>query len=205
LSLLVERRSWLCMILTSMPLNFSAAHSSRIIKYKQPSLKTLATSPFATLNQRKRVQRTRSNPIPLEGDDDDFVEDRLDDVGIVKSLVTDLSLRDVAQIIRYIRSHMFDIMPESGGFNSTKIAEILNFRNSLPPFVTLAHVHALAESPTTTEREIAELTKAATIKRIVIPGRGIGGSTIGDGLILLEDIERLTEGATFLESGVAGM
>lgn len=199
-----ERSPSLRVILTSMPLNFSAAHSSGITKYKKPSLKSAASSPFASLNQKKCVQRTRSNSESARGDDNDFFGDRLDDVGTVKSLATDLSLRDVAQIIQYICSHMFDIMPKMGGFNSTKIAEIFNYRKSLPPFVTLAHVHAMTESPTTTEREIAELTKAGTIKKILIPGRGIGGSSIGDGMILLKDIERLTKGATSLELSVAG-
>ena len=86
---------------------------------------------------------------------------------------------------------MFDAMPERGGFNSTKIAEILNFRRSLPPTVTVAHVHALIDSPTKAEREIAELIKAGTIRKIVIPGRGTGGSSIEEGLILYKDIERL--------------
>ncbi len=173
LSLWVELGPSLCRILTSMPLNISAAYSSRV-------------------------------RVTTEEDDDDYFGDRLDDVGIVKSLATDLSLRDVAQNIQYIRSHMFDIMPENGGFNSTKIAEILNFRRFLPPTVTVAHVHAMTESPTSTERAIAELTKAGTIRRIVIPGRGTGGSSIGDGLILLKDIERLTRQARELESSVAG-
>jgi hypothetical protein len=187
-----------------MPLNISAAHSSRISKYKNPSLKGSASSPFASLNQRKCVQRTRSKPETVDEDDNEFLGDRLEDVGVSKSLATDLSLRDVAQIIQYTSSHTFDVVPENGGLNSTKIAEILNSRASLPPFVTLSHVHAMTESPTTTEREIAELTKAGIITRIVIPGRGIGGSTVGDGLILLKDIERLTRRATNLESSVAG-
>jgi len=150
------------------------------------------------------VQRTRSKPETVDEDDNEFLGDRLEDVGVSKSLATDLSLRNVAQIIQYTSSHTFDVLPENGGLNSTKIAEILNSRASLPPFVTLSHVHAMTESPTTTEREIAELTKAGIITRIVIPGRGIGGSTVGDGLILLKDIERLTRRATNLESSVAG-
>jgi len=209
LSLWVELGPSLCRILTSMPLNISAAYSSRVRvtkrpQDKRPSLKRSASSPFGSLNQSKPVQRMLSRPESSEEDDDDFFGDRLDDVGMVKSLATDLSLRDVAQNIQYIRSHMFDIMPENGGFNSTKIAEILNFRKSLPPTVTVAHVHAMTESPTSTERAIAELTKAGTIRRIVIPGRGTGGSSIGDGLILLKDIERLTRQARELESSVAG-
>lgn len=190
-----------------MPLNFSAAHSSRITKrsqHKNPSLKRSASSPFASLNQRKPIQRTQSKPELTVGDDDDLFEDRLDDVGIVKSLAADLSLRDVAQHIQYIRAHMFDALPEAGGFNSTRIAEILNFRKCLPPTVTVAHVHAMTGTPTKTERELAELSKVGIVRRIEIPGRGSGGSSIGDGLILLKDIESLIRKAKDLELDVAG-
>ena len=178
-----------------MPLNLSAAHSSRISKraqHKSPSLRRSVSSPFANHERRKSIKRTLSKPEPF--DDDDFLnEDPLEEIGIVKSLATNLALRDVAQIMQHIRSHMFEALPESGGFNSTRIAETLNFRNSLPSAVTVAHVHAMMGSPTRTEREIAELVGAGTVKRVVIPGRGTGGSSIGDCLILLKDIDRLLD------------
>lgn len=98
---------------------------------------------------------------------------------------------------------VFEPMPENGGFNSTRIAEILNFRKSLPPTVTVAHVHALTPSPTTTEREIAELTTAGTIRRTVTPGRGTGGSSVGEGLILSRDLERLVKESAFLDKDLA--
>jgi len=189
-----------------MPLNFSAAHSSRVTKrsnQRNPLLKRSASSPFADFKQRKPVQRSKSKPEFVD-DDDDFFSDRLEDIGIVKSLAADLSLRDVAQTIQYIRSHMFDGMPESGGFSSTKIAEILSIRRSLPLTVTVSHVHALIPSPTSTEREIAELTKARVVRKIVIPGRGTGGSSIGEGLILSEDMERLVKEAKELDEGLSG-
>ena len=178
-----------------MPLNFSAAHSSRITKkpyQKNSSFRRSSSSPFADLKQQKPVRRSQSKPETAgDDDDDDLFGDRLEDAGIVNSLAANLSLRDVAQTVQHIRSHMFDAMPEAGGFNSTKIAEILNFRKSLPPTVTVAHVHTIMESPTQTEREIAELTKAGTIRKVVTPGRGTGGSSIGEGLILSKDVERL--------------
>lgn len=158
------------------------------------------------LKQRKPVRRSVSKPEVIDdGDDsDDIFGDSLEDLGIVKTLATDLSLRDVAQTIQYIRSHMFDAMPEGGGFNSTRIADILNFRKSLPPTVTVAHVHALIDSPTKTEREIAELTKAGTIRKVVIPGRGTAGSSVGEGLVLFSDIERLVKDAEELGQGLSG-
>lgn len=190
-----------------MPLNFSAAHSSRITKrsqHERPLLKRSASSPFSGFNQRKPIQRTLSKPESATGEEEDFFGERLDDVGMLKSLATDLSLRDVCQIIQHIRSHMFDVLPEGGGFNSTRIAEILNFRKSMPPTVTVAHVHAMTDSATAAEREIAVLANAGTIRRTVIPGRGTGGLSVGDGLILMRDLELMASQARDLKPGAAG-
>ena len=189
-----------------MPLNFSAAHSSRITKRqpaKNPLLRRSTSSPLNKLRQRKPVQRAQTELVD-KAEDEDFFEDHLDDLGLVTSLATDLSLRDVAQVVRYVRTHMFDAMPERGGFNSTRIAEILNFRKSLPPTVTVAHVHAMTKSPTATEREIVELSKAGIIRKIVIPGRGTGGSSMGEGLVLFEDIEQIIKGIESLDRALIG-
>ncbi|KAL8764032.1 MAG: hypothetical protein Q9184_000320 [Pyrenodesmia sp. 2 TL-2023] len=177
-----------------MPLNFSAALSSRVTKrtLKPPQLKRSASSPFSSsFNQRKPIQRSKSKHEKSEPGD--FFGEKLDDVGLVISLVTDVSPRDVTQIILYIRTQMFDPLPEKGGFNSTKIAEILNFRKSLPAFVTAAHVHALSRSPTVIEREISELLKANVLRKLTIPGRGTGGSALGEGLVLFADLEVMLE------------
>lgn len=188
-----------------MSLKFSAAHSSRITKRsKNPLLKRSSSSPFKSLPRRKPIQSSRSAQEKLD-DDDDLFEDRLDEKYLVHCLNTDLSLRDVPQSMRHIHAHMFDPIPEHGGLNSTWIAEILNFRKSLPPTVTLAHVHALIGSPTTTEREIAELTKAGVIRKLVIPGRGGGASSISDGIILSQDLEKLLKEADGLDEEVKGM
>lgn len=92
-----------------MPLNFSAVHSSRVSKRPQQQLRRSASSPFADFNQRKPVQRSKSKAdvVDDDDDDDDFFNDRLDETGLVKSLASDLSLRDVAQTIQYVHSHMF--------------------------------------------------------------------------------------------------
>ncbi|KAL8816938.1 MAG: hypothetical protein Q9223_004134, partial [Gallowayella weberi] len=184
-----------------MSLQYSAAHSSRITKKRVSSLKRSASSPFASFTQRKPVQRSKSKPEISEHDEDLF-DERLEDLGIIATLATDLSLRDVAQIIKYANSNMFEPMPERGGFNSTRIAEILNFRKTLPKTVTVAHVHALSKSPTLTEREIAELTKTNVLRKIVIPGRGTGGSTVGEGLILISDLESMLDHADGLDEAL---
>ncbi|KAL9603364.1 MAG: hypothetical protein Q9219_001226 [cf. Caloplaca sp. 3 TL-2023] len=193
-----------------MPLNYSAAHSSRITKrtLKPPRLKRSASSsssPFTTFPQRKPIQRSKSKPEPITTaqTDEDFLGEKLDDRGLVTTLATDLSLRDVPQIIQYANAHMFDPLPErGGGFNSTKIAEILNIRSSLPATVTVAHVHAMSTSPTATERETAELMKAGVLKKIVVPGRGTGGSSVGEGLVLLRDLEAMLERWDIIDDGV---
>lgn len=184
-----------------MPFTFTAAPSSRISKSKPKklSLKQAASSPFSKFNQRKPISRKKSKPEAVEDDDSALFEDRLDDKGLVATLATDLRLRDVAQTMKYIRFHMFDELPERGGMNSTRIAEVLNFRRSLPPIVPNAHVHALMKSPTVVEREIAELTSAGVLRRIVVPGRGVGRSSISDALVLVEDWEQLVKGAKGLD------
>ncbi|KAL8928281.1 MAG: hypothetical protein Q9208_001991 [Pyrenodesmia sp. 3 TL-2023] len=180
-----------------MPLNFSAAHSSRVTKRspKVPQLKRSASSPFPSFNQRKPIKRSKSKPRseskPEKSEPGNFFGEKLDDVGLATSLVTDLGLRDVAQVILYTRTQMFDPLPERGGFSSTMIAEILNFRKSLPAVVTAAHVHALSWSPTVTERDISELLKANILRKLVIPGRGTGGSALGEGLVFFEDLETM--------------
>ncbi|MCJ1350752.1 MAG: hypothetical protein MMC33_000733 [Icmadophila ericetorum] len=168
-----------------MPLNFTAAHSSRITKSKSkhPLLKRASSSPFATTPRRKAVSRSQSKP---EKESDDGV-DRLDNVGLVTSLADGQPLSDVVLALDYIKNSAFDAVPERAGMNSTRIAEVLNFRKSLPPITTLAHVHAVVDSPTATEREVAHLMKKGVIRKVVIPGRGFGGSSISDVLILVKD------------------
>ena len=194
-----------------MPFNFSAAHSSRITKRARdgnPLLKRSSSSHFNSMLRRKPIQRSKSAPKDIDDDDDnddEFFENRLQQKRLITCLTTDLSLRDVPQSLRYIRAQMFDNIPEGGGFNSVRIAEILNIRKSLPPLVTMAHLHALIGFPTATEREIAELTKAGVIRRVVVPGRGTGASSISDGLILQTDLENLLKEFYGLEQDVKGM
>jgi len=124
----------------------------------------------------------------------------------VADLTTDLSLRDVAQIMKHICGHMFDAIPEKGGFNSVRIAEVLNFRNILPPTVTVAHVHALMRNPTVAEKEIAELSRKGILRKILIPGRGTGGSSVAECLVLRDDLETIVMDAVQhgLDQHVAG-
>ena len=158
---------------------------------------------FSSHARRKPVQRSKSKS---EADqDEDLFEDHLPDAGLVASLATDLSLRDVAQAIQYIQSKMFEDVPNRApGMNSTRIAEVLNLRRSLPPMVTVAHIRALLVSPTSTEREISELMRAGTIRKIIVPGRGVGGAGIGESLVLMDDWCRAVDANSNVDDHVKG-
>jgi hypothetical protein len=173
-----------------MSFKFTAAHSSRIKKSsKAPTLKrnSSSSSPFSSLPRRKPIQRSSTKPD--EDEDEDLFSDRLDDIGLVKALATDLTLRDVAQAIKYIREKMWSPIPERAGMNSTRIAEVLNFRRGLPPVVVVSHVQALLNSPTTVEREIVELIMGGAVRKVVVGGRG----SIGEVLILVEDLDEMVQ------------
>lgn len=123
------------------------ARSSRITKPRRP------TSGAAALGLRRNTSspasaspRRRSLPKPPSISYTD--DDQLDDTGVIASLADDLNFRDVPQYMEYIRNRMFSEMPEKAGMNSTRIAEVLNFRRRLPPFVTIAHIDALSKSST---------------------------------------------------------
>ena len=182
-----------------MSLRFSAAHSSRIKKSKNPTFRrnTSAPSPYADLPRRKSIQRSKSKADAH--DEEDLFDDRLEDVGLVNALANDLSLRDVPQAIQYIRTRMFSPVPQQGaGMNSTRTVEVLNFRRNLPPIVTVSHVQALLNSPTTVEREIAEMVKGGAIRKIVVPGRG----GLGEVLILVKDFEDMIQKNATLEEEI---
>ncbi|KAI1461653.1 serine-threonine protein kinase 19-domain-containing protein [Annulohypoxylon moriforme] len=131
-----------------------------------------------------------------EYDDDDLFDDKLDDYGLVKALATDLNLRDTSQAILHIRSHMFSPMPDrAAGMNSTRIAEVLNYRKSFPPIVTISHIQALLSSPSAVEREIAELARAGFVRKVVVPRRG----DIGETVVLSADYEQMVKNSTSLD------
>ncbi|KAI0432092.1 serine-threonine protein kinase 19-domain-containing protein [Xylaria sp. FL1042] len=121
-----------------------------------------------------------------DDDDDFFDDDRLDDFGLVTALATDLSLRDTPQAIQYVRARMFAPVPDTAaGMTSTRISEVLNYRRSLPPIISVAHVQALLSSPSGVEREVAELARRGFLRRIVVPRRG----AVGEFIVLASEYE----------------
>jgi hypothetical protein len=101
---------------------------------------------------------------------------------------------------------MFSDVPErASGMNSTRIAEVLNYRQALPPIVTVAHIDALSSSSTRTERDIVELTQAGILRRVTIPNRGVGSAAVGDGIALVAEWQRLVRANLDLHSDLQGM
>lgn len=171
-----------------MPLQLTAA-SSRVQK---SSLKRSSSSPFSSSKRRKpssqspAIKRTKSAP-----EEDKAFDIKLDDEGLIASLASDLNLSDVAQQIRWVSEHQWSAIPESGaGMNSTRIAEILNYRKRLPPLVSVHHIYALSKYPTSTEREIGTLVNAGIVRKVTLPPRELGGSSPVEALVLVDEWER---------------
>lgn len=173
--------------------------SSRVKKSSKASGSPKRSSPSTSRTpsaSRRKPSALGNNQIVDDGDDDDLFDDKLDDFGLIRALATDLNLRDTAQAIHYIRAHMFSPMPqEAVGMNSTRIAEVLNYRKSLPPIVTVSHIQTLLLSPSAVEREIAELARTGFIRRVVVAKR----DDIGDTLILATDFEQMVKDSPVLD------
>lgn len=185
-----------------MSFQATAAHSSRITKPRRKSavaalgLKRTTSLPSAASSKRRSLPNDTTTPF----DDDE----ELDDTGVIASLSDDLNFRDVPQYMEYIRNRMFSDMPEKAGMNSTRIAEVLNFRRRLPPFVTVAHIDALSTSSTRIEREIAELARAGILRRVTIPNRGVGAAAVGDGIASVREWQNLVQSHAELPEDLKG-
>ncbi|TQN66967.1 hypothetical protein CSHISOI_05469, partial [Colletotrichum shisoi] len=165
-------------------------------RVKKPTSKPKASAPprksDGTSSPRPGSSAKRK-PVPAganvdDNDDDDFFHDRLDDVGLVAALATDMSLRDVVQAIKYTRGRMFGPVPtEAAGMRSTRIAEVLNYRKAMPGIVTISHLHALLASPTAVEREVAELQCGGAVRKIYVQRRG----GLGEALIQTSELEEM--------------
>ncbi|SPN97054.1 uncharacterized protein DNG_00570 [Cephalotrichum gorgonifer] len=124
-----------------------------------------------------------------EEDDADYFQDHLDDHGLVRTLVTDLHFSDAVQAMRFIRARMWTPMPDRRtGMKSGRVSEVLNYRLTMPPVVTTAHLRAiLTASPSTVEREVAELIDKGIVRRVVVRGRSEALVEVGD---LVEMVEK---------------
>lgn len=123
-----------------------------------------------------------------DADAEDFFGDKLDDVGLVRCLVTDQTLTDVVQAMRYARGRMFSPVPtRAAGMSSTRTAELLSYRAAMPPLVTVSHLQALLASPTAVERQAAALTRSGVVRKMTVQRRG----AIGEALVETSDLEEM--------------
>lgn len=185
-----------------MPLQITPAFSSRVTKPRRQSAAAALGLRRTTSSPSSASPRKKSQPAEPDAYDDD---EQLDDTGVIASLASDLNFRDVPQYIEYIRNRMFSDMPEKAGMNSTRIAEVLNFRLKLPPFVTVSHIDALSTSSTLIEREIAELAQAGILRRVTIHHRGVGAAAVGEGIASVKEWQALVKSHEALPADIKGM
>ncbi|KAK0392600.1 hypothetical protein NLU13_2095 [Sarocladium strictum] len=150
---------------------------SRVTKPSQPKPTSSPSKSASASSPRKAARKPREVP-------EELFPDKLDDEGLATLLTTELTLRDAVQAMRYIRSHMFTPVPTSG-FNSTRTAELLNYRLGVPPIVTTGHLNAILNSPTRVEKEVAELNRKGILRKVRVERRG----GIGHALIESSDLE----------------
>jgi hypothetical protein len=183
-----------------MTLRLTSAPVSGVKKRKAPAARPRA-SPFAAHARRKPSSGGVSS---LKQTADLDLDDPLPDLGGSHYISQTAPVQNVLEAIQYIRDVIFEELPQRAGMNSTRIAEVLNLRRSLPPLASVAHVHTLLDAPTQVEREIVELVQAGQVRRLIIPGRGNDAAGLGDCLVLAEDWERLVKGSALLDTSIKG-
>ncbi|OJJ36815.1 hypothetical protein ASPWEDRAFT_50251 [Aspergillus wentii DTO 134E9] len=180
-----------------MPLRITSAPVSGIRKNRKSTTLKSQPSPFAGHARRKPTQSSKSDKLSAVYQEDD--SDQLPDIGVSRYISETAPVGNVTQALKYIQKSMFEDVPTRAGMNSTRIAEVLNLRRSLPPLVSVAHVHTLLDAPTMVEREIVDLVNTGRVRRLIVPGRGNDAAGLGDCLVLAEDWEGLVRGNRFLE------
>ncbi|PNP49308.1 hypothetical protein THARTR1_09916 [Trichoderma harzianum] len=168
-----------------MPQNLRSilGKSNRVRKPSRPS----PARQSSTSTAKASSQSPRKGKRPAAKDDlDAEFQDKLSDVGVVKLLQEELTLRDVVQAMRYVRNGMFTPVPPTG-FKSTRSAEVLNYRLTVPPIVTLGHLNAILTSPSKVEREVVELSRSGVLRKVRVERRG----GMGEALIETSDLEAM--------------
>lgn len=178
-----------------MPLYLTGANSSRISKSgSSPSLRRSSSSPLGGAKRTKSTARKHSLAKALDNDSNDDTEDEdqwANGTGKIACTLMIASARDVMSAMQHATSSVFCDLPDRAGMNSVRIAEVLNFQKSMPPLVSLAHVHALISASSKTEREIQALSSRGRIRRLKIAGRGNDVSGLSEVLIGSSEYEIL--------------
>ncbi|EED21710.1 conserved hypothetical protein [Talaromyces stipitatus ATCC 10500] len=194
-----------------MPLRITSAPVSGIKKRKSVATPRNRAFPFASHARSKPAVRgnaqttTKSFELHVEEEADGFVSDSepLPDVGDSRYLTETVKLSGVIQAMQHVKNSMFEELPERrAGMNSTRIAEVLNIRRSLPPLVSVAHLHTVLQSPTQVEREIVSLVQSGQLKRLIVPGRGNSAAGLGDCLVMTSDLHDLVQASSDLDQAL---
>ncbi|KAL2838251.1 serine-threonine protein kinase 19-domain-containing protein [Aspergillus pseudoustus] len=189
-----------------MPLRITSAPVSGIKKRKTPSSTRPHTSPFAAHARSKPNVRSPGGAggggTLKSSDEPELDYGPLPDLGLSRHVPETAPVENVLDALKYVRDSVFEELPARAGMNSTRIAQVLNFRRSLPPLVSVAHVHTLLDAPTKVEREIMELATAGRIRRLIVPGRGNDAAGLGDCLVLTEDWENIVRESSVLDEAL---
>ncbi|KAK2595245.1 hypothetical protein QQS21_007032 [Conoideocrella luteorostrata] len=161
------------------------------------SLRSILGKPRITKPRRPAATTTAAQQSPskrakTKKQDEPLYPDKFADLGILPILSEheQLTLRDVVQAMRYIRSHIFTAAP-STGLSSTRMAEVLNYRASVPRIVTVGHINAvLRDAPSRVEREVVELVNRGMLRRVRVERRG----GLGEALIEMDDLRDMLGG-----------
>lgn len=180
-----------------MSLRITSAPVAGIKKNKRPASRP---SPFA---RHARSKPSSQSSRSVKSDEPD--QEPLPDVGVSHYISETAHIQNVVQAIYYVRQNMFEDIPVRAGMNSTRIADLLNLRRSLPPLASVAHVHAVLDAPTKVEKEIVELVNDGHVHRLVVPGRGTDAAGLGDCLVLAEDLEALVQDSKLMKCSLKGM
>ncbi|KAK1062348.1 hypothetical protein LTR74_010321 [Friedmanniomyces endolithicus] len=155
-----------------------------------PRRKSSSTSPFTAYPRKKPSLSRQSSSFSKEA----LTDEQLNDTGLTPSLAPSGIPRDVLSLIRYVQQNTWDAIPEVSGMNSSRIAESLRYRETLPPIVSLPHLYALSVSPTEAERGLARLVAQGVVRKVVIPGRAVaksGGSVLLEGVVIIDEWKTL--------------
>ncbi|OKL61556.1 hypothetical protein UA08_03907 [Talaromyces atroroseus] len=194
-----------------MPLRITSAPVSGIKKRKSATSTTRTrASPFASHARAKPSARGNAQAKLLQPgagevmavDEDSGDAEPLPDRGGSQYLTESMKLDGVLQAMHHAKESMFEELPARAGMNSTRIAEVLNLRRSLPPLVSVAHVHTVLQAPTQVEREIVSLVQTGQLRRLIVPGRGNDAAGLGDCLVLASDLQNLVQTSNELEQSL---
>ncbi|OJK05362.1 hypothetical protein ASPACDRAFT_110862 [Aspergillus aculeatus ATCC 16872] len=183
-----------------MPLRITSAPVAGIKKNRKSNSVRPRVSPFAAHPRRKATASSTDAPNP--NFTDDYDQGFLPDMGLSRYVSETAPATDVMQAIHSIRTTMFEDLPQRAGMSSTRIAEVLNLRRSIPPLASVAHVHTLLDAPTGVEKEIMELISTGRVRRLIVPGRGSDAAGLGDCLVLAEEWDQLVQDNPTLEESL---